>query len=145
LDDQNGENVDKIWNLYYHPKLDQASTKLLEDQTQKLLKLLTSLSVWRDGPYGSVMRFCAQSTLAKVKLVIAGWSAEGLQKEEKKLWEQKINASLQRYESVKKVLNERTRNQLQLLTICGTSWRFGSGRFYEAEHALEQIWNGRNG
>jgi hypothetical protein len=58
LDDVDGRNTDLLWNLYYHPKVDDAALQLLRKQAQKLADLAGTLEQWHHGPYSTLLRFC---------------------------------------------------------------------------------------
>ncbi|EXJ58995.1 hypothetical protein A1O7_06426 [Cladophialophora yegresii CBS 114405] len=60
LDDVDGRNSDLLWNIYYHPKVDDAALQLLRKQAQKLAGLVGTLEQWNSGPYGASLRFCGQ-------------------------------------------------------------------------------------
>ena len=67
VDDAEGSNIRKIWNVYYHLFLDRTALKLVQIQVEKLLALSASLQSWHDGEYGKFFRICDQGTFDKVK------------------------------------------------------------------------------
>lgn len=66
-DDTLGNNDTKIWNIFYHFYLDQASLSLLLTQSQKLFDLSESVKTWNKCPYGSFLRMCTQKTLSQLR------------------------------------------------------------------------------
>jgi hypothetical protein len=67
LNDAGGIHDTALWNIYYHPYLDNESMKLLSDQATKLHDLATSVQSWTDGQYGQQFRFYDRGTLTKVR------------------------------------------------------------------------------
>lgn len=59
--------TDKMWNIFFHPLLDQGSAALLEAQCRKLLHQSTSLDVWNRSEYSSFLRFCNEHTRAELR------------------------------------------------------------------------------
>ncbi|PKY05703.1 hypothetical protein P168DRAFT_309941 [Aspergillus campestris IBT 28561] len=66
MDDEQNNNLQKIWNLYYHRLVDQDSLELLREQASKLKKLAATTDLWRRGEYGSMLRFLDSYTLTQV-------------------------------------------------------------------------------
>ena len=59
-------DIDKLWNIYYHWKIDNASQKLLQDQLDKFIDLASTSSSWEHSEYGHVLKFADQGTRSKV-------------------------------------------------------------------------------
>lgn len=78
LDDTKEDNWKRIWNIYYHWKLDATSLKRLEDQTEKLLSISSHISQWCDSAYGHMIQFRNIKTLAQVRKSWQGYSSRGL-------------------------------------------------------------------
>ncbi|KIV77254.1 hypothetical protein PV11_09067 [Exophiala sideris] len=66
VDDKECNNAHLIWNIYYHTMVDKDALQLLRDQAKKLDGLTTSLETWHKSQYGGSLRFCDQSTFARV-------------------------------------------------------------------------------
>ncbi|KAH0843174.1 MYND finger family protein [Fonsecaea pedrosoi] len=69
IDDVDGADTSRIWNIYYHWKLDQDSLHLLQKQARKLVDMGTTIENWRQQTYGQGLRFCDQGSFDRaVKL-----------------------------------------------------------------------------
>ncbi|KIW31445.1 uncharacterized protein PV07_03095 [Cladophialophora immunda] len=66
IDDVDGADTGRIWNIYYHSMLDEDSLHLLQKQARKLADLGITIENWRQQPYGKALRFCDQSTFDRV-------------------------------------------------------------------------------
>ncbi|KAJ6440973.1 MYND finger family protein [Purpureocillium lavendulum] len=66
-----GETVtdESLWDIYYHLFLDDATSELVLQQTQKLAPFLDSLEAWKNGPYSTTLRLCDKDTLDDVRRV----------------------------------------------------------------------------
>ena len=69
MDDADGLNHSRIWKVYYNSFIDNQSLELLHLQAKKLQSLAVSMQEWQASRYGSILRFCDRSTLAKVREV----------------------------------------------------------------------------
>lgn len=66
LDDTGGDNVERIWNIYYHVIVDDASLNTLRKQASKLLKEAATATEWNKTRYGAILRFCDSYTFSQV-------------------------------------------------------------------------------
>ncbi|KAI1821825.1 hypothetical protein F4861DRAFT_541599 [Xylaria intraflava] len=76
IDDDDNENGDFIWSIYYHMYLDEKALGLLRSQVKKLHELSSTMDTWRQGKYGSLLTFCDSATLADVREMWAFYSME---------------------------------------------------------------------
>lgn len=76
LDDTDGNNVDLIWNIYYHVLVDDDSLSLLREQASKLLKVATTADEWNNRKYGSILRFCDIYTFLQVSKLWESYALE---------------------------------------------------------------------
>lgn len=76
LDDFEGENAERIWNIYYHVLVDDDSLSLLREQASKLLKVAATADRWNNGKYGATLRFCDSYTFSRVSKL---WKSYALQ------------------------------------------------------------------
>ncbi|CAH0395195.1 unnamed protein product [Bemisia tabaci] len=83
-DDESNENIELIWNLYYHWKIDGNSVDLLESQIQRLLAVSESIDHWHNSVYGSMIRFCDEKSLSCVRAYWEGFTTRGLSNSAKK-------------------------------------------------------------
>lgn len=65
LDDTGDENVERIWDIYYHVLVDDASLKILREQASKL-KVAATATEWNKTRYGAILRFCDSYTFSQV-------------------------------------------------------------------------------
>jgi hypothetical protein len=61
------ENMDKMWNTFFHFFLDEDSAVFLESQCQKLLRESTSFDAWNQSEYSSFVRFCNEHTRLELR------------------------------------------------------------------------------
>jgi hypothetical protein len=61
------DNVDKMWNTFFHFFLDEDSAVFLEAQCQKLLRESTSPDAWNQSEYSSFVRFCNEHTRLELR------------------------------------------------------------------------------
>ncbi|ODM18169.1 hypothetical protein SI65_06040 [Aspergillus cristatus] len=66
LDDTGGDNVERIWSIYYHFIVDDASLNTLRKQASKLLKEAATATEWNKTRYGAILRFCDSYTFSQV-------------------------------------------------------------------------------
>jgi hypothetical protein len=59
-------DVDRIWNIFYHFKLDERSLSLLTQQCEKLVAISSDLDSWSTSPYSHFLRVCTRHTLAEL-------------------------------------------------------------------------------
>ncbi|CAE6499524.1 unnamed protein product [Rhizoctonia solani] len=58
--------IDQIWNIYYHFKIDEPTSKLLTTHARKLADASVSMDTWSQSPYYSFIKFVDQNTLEEV-------------------------------------------------------------------------------
>lgn len=58
---------EKLWNIFYHIKLDRESLSALLDQCEKLVSVSVDIRSWNNSRYGSFMRMCDKRTLSKLR------------------------------------------------------------------------------
>lgn len=63
VDKENTLSADKLWDIYYHFYVDNATTQRIVERAQKLAPLLKSSSSWAASPYGKTIKFCDDATL----------------------------------------------------------------------------------
>lgn len=56
-----------LWSVYYHLFLDDESAQILQEHIETLLGLSGSNSKWKEGKFGSKIRFSSSSTLHSVR------------------------------------------------------------------------------
>ncbi|TFK53871.1 hypothetical protein OE88DRAFT_1624769 [Heliocybe sulcata] len=62
-----GEPIDKIWDIYYHFFIDDASLAILVRYCEKLLTHTVSLDLWNSCRYGSWLKVLDSRTLAEIR------------------------------------------------------------------------------
>jgi hypothetical protein len=62
-----GYDIDLIWNIFYHFKLDDSSLSLLIKQCGKLVSVSTNLDSWSTSPYSKFLRVCSRLTLSQLR------------------------------------------------------------------------------
>jgi len=60
------DDVAKIWNAFYHLRLDPASSVFLTSQCRKLAQLSSSIETWNQSQYASFLRVCDVRTLSEL-------------------------------------------------------------------------------
>ncbi|KAI0503106.1 hypothetical protein F5B22DRAFT_662609 [Xylaria bambusicola] len=76
IDNNDGQNDNSLWNIYYHMYLDQRDLDLLRSQSKMLYELSTTMETWQQGKYGRCLSFCDCATLADVRKMWAFYSVE---------------------------------------------------------------------
>jgi len=61
------DDVEKIWNTFYHLYLDPASSAFLGSQCRKLAQLSSSIETWNQSQYASFLRVCDVHTLSELR------------------------------------------------------------------------------
>ncbi|EPQ57649.1 hypothetical protein GLOTRDRAFT_38812 [Gloeophyllum trabeum ATCC 11539] len=64
---QENEPIEKIWNIYYHFFIDEASSNLLTRYCRALLRFSNTVEDWRMCKYGSWLKFLDSNTLSEVR------------------------------------------------------------------------------
>jgi hypothetical protein len=77
IDDEDGQNSDSIWNIWYHMYLDKNDLDFIQRQALKLYELSTEISTWTQSKYGSCLRFCDTATLKDVRRLWDFYSCRG--------------------------------------------------------------------
>ncbi|KZT18725.1 hypothetical protein NEOLEDRAFT_1125105 [Neolentinus lepideus HHB14362 ss-1] len=62
-----GEPIDKIWNIYYHFFIDEASSAILVNHCETLLAHSNSVVEWHESKYGSWLKVLDSLTLADIR------------------------------------------------------------------------------
>ena len=57
----------RIWNIFYHFKIDGASLSLLVEQCTKLISVSGDLNAWSNSKYSTFLHFCTRRTLAQLR------------------------------------------------------------------------------
>jgi hypothetical protein len=96
VDDVEGVNDTSIWNIYCHLFLDGPSLELFQAQSKKLHALAASIESWHLGTYGSLLRFCHQVTLNRVREVWSFYSTSDLTNDEKATYDRRFKAGIQK-------------------------------------------------
>ncbi|KAG9080056.1 hypothetical protein FRC06_007128 [Ceratobasidium sp. 370] len=65
LEDQ--EHIDRIWDIFYHFKINDQTLNILTRQSQKLYETAHNIDIWRRSPYGSFLKFIDTRTLAELR------------------------------------------------------------------------------
>ena len=63
------DNLDSLWNLFYHMLVDQTSLSMLFGQCRKLISLAERMETWRTGPYGHFLVACDARTLSELRRI----------------------------------------------------------------------------
>ncbi|EGN93494.1 hypothetical protein SERLA73DRAFT_115908 [Serpula lacrymans var. lacrymans S7.3] len=79
------ERVDQIWDIFYHFYLDDSTSSLLVDQSQKLVKLSKDLSTWESSEYGTFLRMCTDRTLSDLRGYWSSYASTGTFTHEKQI------------------------------------------------------------
>jgi hypothetical protein len=66
LDDVKSSNLQRLWNIYYHVFINTDSFTLIQAQAEKLLGYAQPQLEWKISPYGTLIRFCDNTTFANV-------------------------------------------------------------------------------
>lgn len=61
-----GHPTDKIWNIFYHFKIDKASLSLLIKQCKMLVRISEDLGSWSASPHSRFLRVCTKDTLLQL-------------------------------------------------------------------------------
>ncbi|KAK2593750.1 hypothetical protein QQS21_008568 [Conoideocrella luteorostrata] len=56
-----------LWDIYYHLYVADGTVEIVLRHVQKLMHLLESLQAWKDGSYGTVIKFCDEHSLNDVR------------------------------------------------------------------------------
>ncbi|KAI0450370.1 hypothetical protein F5B21DRAFT_491381 [Xylaria acuta] len=76
IDDDDGQNQDSLWNIYYHMYIDDKALNLLRSQAKKLFELSTTMGTWQQNKYGSLLTFCDSTTITDVRTM---WRFYGME------------------------------------------------------------------
>ncbi|KAG8730801.1 hypothetical protein FRC10_002349 [Ceratobasidium sp. 414] len=61
------EHIDRIWDIFYHFKIDDQISSILTRQSQKLCEYSDNIETWRQSSYGSFLKFVDTRTLAELR------------------------------------------------------------------------------
>ncbi|CAE6498967.1 unnamed protein product [Rhizoctonia solani] len=64
--DQN-ENIDRVWDIFYHFKVDDRSSKIITQQSQILFEHAENIESWRGSRFGSFLKMSDTRTLAELR------------------------------------------------------------------------------
>ena len=76
VDNNDGQNDDSLWNIYYHMYIDQQALDLLRSQSKTLYEASSTMETWEQSEYGRCLSFCDSATLADVRKMWAFYSVE---------------------------------------------------------------------
>ncbi|CAE7207029.1 unnamed protein product, partial [Rhizoctonia solani] len=62
------EPSERIWDCFYHFKIDDSTASVVQSQSQKLEKYAQDIECWRNSPYGSFLKMVDTRTLAQLRL-----------------------------------------------------------------------------
>ncbi|KAF7979298.1 hypothetical protein HWV62_43012 [Athelia sp. TMB] len=62
-----GHPIDRIWDIFYHFKLDDSSLSLLVSHCKRLIVVSSDLDKWLISPYGKFLKFSTSLTLSKLR------------------------------------------------------------------------------
>lgn len=146
LDDTGGKNVERIWDIYYHVLVDDASLNLLREQASKLLKVAATATEWNKARYGSTLRFCDSYTFSQVLKLWKFYALQPLhgqafEKQQEKLCNSTKKANeIQRdivgdklvYTGLRSAVPRMNSAPKDIITSYKTFWRAGSSRLNQA-------------
>ncbi|KAG8795946.1 hypothetical protein FRC12_007759 [Ceratobasidium sp. 428] len=61
------EDIDRIWDIFYHFKINDQATEILTRQSQRLYESAQSIETWYQSSYGSFIKFMDTRTLAELR------------------------------------------------------------------------------
>ncbi|KAG8696165.1 hypothetical protein FRC08_007323 [Ceratobasidium sp. 394] len=64
---ENNENIDRVWDIFYHFKINDEASKLLTRQSEELYNNSSDIETWRGFTYGSFLKFVDARTLAEIR------------------------------------------------------------------------------
>ncbi|KAG8739655.1 hypothetical protein FRC10_005357 [Ceratobasidium sp. 414] len=64
---ENNENIDRVWDIFYHFKIDDQASKILTLQSEELYKNSGDIDTWRGFAYGSFLKLVDARTLAEIR------------------------------------------------------------------------------
>ncbi|KAF8597029.1 hypothetical protein BDV93DRAFT_569974 [Ceratobasidium sp. AG-I] len=64
---EEGEHVDRIWDIFFHFKFDDRAQKILTQQSHRLFECAKTIESWRESPCGSFLKLVDTRTLAEVR------------------------------------------------------------------------------
>ncbi|KAG8738398.1 hypothetical protein FRC10_006925 [Ceratobasidium sp. 414] len=60
-------HIDRLWDLFYHFKVDERTSETITRQSQRLYELARDAEEWRQSPYASFLQFVDTRTLADLR------------------------------------------------------------------------------
>lgn len=119
-DDTTGNNVTKIWNIFYHIKLDQDSLSLLLSQSQKLFELSETIETWNNCQYGPFLQLCTRRTLSQLRRYWESYVKTGqMSNAQRKQFNKKFAAGLK---EVTKKGGSQTNQNITACRSAGPAW-----------------------
>ncbi|EUC54470.1 mynd finger protein [Rhizoctonia solani AG-3 Rhs1AP] len=64
--DQN-ENIDRVWDIFYHFKIDDRALKIITNQSRTLYEHAENIDTWRGSPFGSFLKMVDTRTLKELR------------------------------------------------------------------------------
>ncbi|CAE6445341.1 unnamed protein product [Rhizoctonia solani] len=64
--DQN-ENIDRVWDIFYHFKIDNRASNIITRQSQELCGYADTIETWRDSRLGSFLKMVDTRTLEELR------------------------------------------------------------------------------
>ncbi|QRV91842.1 MYND Zn-finger protein [Ceratobasidium sp. AG-Ba] len=61
------DDAQKIWNIFYHFKIDDRSLTILTEKSKRLCEAAETIETWNQSSYGSFLKFIDTHTLAQVR------------------------------------------------------------------------------
>jgi hypothetical protein len=64
---EDNENIDRVWDIFYHFKIDDRASKILTRQSQRLYNSAQTIKSWRESRYNSFLKMVDTRTLAELR------------------------------------------------------------------------------
>ncbi|CAE6441890.1 unnamed protein product, partial [Rhizoctonia solani] len=64
--DQN-ENIDQVWDIFYHFKIDDRASKIITRQSQTLYEYAETMETWKESRFGSFLKMVDSRTLIELR------------------------------------------------------------------------------
>ncbi|KAG8724357.1 hypothetical protein FRC09_019635 [Ceratobasidium sp. 395] len=61
------QDLDYVWDIFYHFKINEESNKILTRQSKTLYDAAETVELWRQSSYGSFCKFLDSRTLAEIR------------------------------------------------------------------------------
>jgi len=102
IDDEDGSKNGAIWNIYYHLHLDRESYHVLQDQSEKLYALSSSIESWHQSKYGAILKICDAISIAGIRKTWKSYCIERMKGESYTGYESCFDSSLRRAKETRK-------------------------------------------